>query len=90
MRYVLLSRHRIYMLALSSLSQFVVLLLATPTNFIPWFGDIAPDQFGSYMRNASICFAHAEGASDMCSSAATMWTFCVVTMLLSNLMQVQR
>merc|ERR1719163_1134672 len=78
------------MLAFSSLSQFVVLCAFLPANFIPWFGGIHPSELGSYMSNASKCFLgqdEAIAADPGCATAGTHWAFCVLTMLLSNLLQ---
>ena len=53
-----------------------------------WFGGgLKPEDLGGYMVNATRCFAGAAGTDPACATAAQHWTFCVLTMLLSNLFQ---
>lgn len=77
----------VYMLVWASLSQIVVLVLAFPINLIPWFGAMTIEEAGAYLKNASDCLVAAEGTPAVCSQAALDLSFCILTMLLTNLVQ---
>jgi hypothetical protein len=79
----------VYMMAWSSLAQFIALVLAAPLDFVPGFGNSASvSEFGQSMRNATLCVANVlEGQEATCKSAGLLLFLCVLTMLLTNVFQ---
>eukprot|EP00211_Chloroparvula_japonica_P002652 CAMPEP_0119127852 /NCGR_PEP_ID=MMETSP1310-20130426/6237_1 /TAXON_ID=464262 /ORGANISM="Genus nov. species nov., Strain RCC2339" /LENGTH=508 /DNA_ID=CAMNT_0007118135 /DNA_START=538 /DNA_END=2064 /DNA_ORIENTATION=- len=59
----------VYMMAWASLSQFIVLCLCFPVNFVPKFGGIPPGDFGLYFRDAAYCLAATDSSIPECDQA---------------------
>lgn len=77
----------VYMLAWASLAQFVVLAAAFPINFVPWFGAVNVQDAGAYLHNATACLVNGVGAAPQCDEAFLDICYCIVTMLLTNVVQ---
>jgi len=78
----------VYMMAWSSLAQFVALVLAVPLDFIPGFGNSGSfSGFIANMRNATLCVADQLEGHEECKHAAFLLGCCVLTMLLTNVFQ---
>lgn len=80
-----------YMLQWASISQFVTLVIALPSNFIPWFGGMDPESLLHSMESAVMCVGMHNSSSfplqPGCSSASLDLCLCVSFMLLSTLLQ---
>jgi hypothetical protein len=80
----------VYMMAWSSLAQFISLCFAVPLNFIPGFGNAGGSISGfmGNMYNATLCVRNnLPNHSAECSSAGVLLALCVLTMLLTNVFQ---
>eukprot|EP00750_Incisomonas_marina_P033089 INCI9559.1.p1 GENE.INCI9559.1~~INCI9559.1.p1 ORF type:complete len:559 (+),score=99.69 INCI9559.1:169-1845(+) len=77
----------VYMLAWASLAQFVMLAAAFPINFVPWFGAVNVQDAGAYLHNATSCLVNGAGSAPQCDEAFLDICYCVVTMLLTNVVQ---
>ena len=78
----------VYMMAWSSLAQFVSLCIAAPLDFIPGFGNSGTfDGFLLSFRNASLCVANDWPDHPECGTAGVLLACCIVTMLLTNIFQ---
>jgi drug/metabolite transporter (DMT)-like permease len=76
-----------YMMSWAMLSQWVLLAVAFPINFVPWFGAISVDDAGGYLTNATVCLFNLTGAAPQCGFALLDLGLCVLTMLGTNLVQ---
>jgi len=77
----------VYMMAWASLSQFIILLLLVPLNFIPGFGGIPPSEFMGTMKDAALCFAQTEQAAEECKGAVLWLMLSMISMLLAQFFQ---
>eukprot|EP01134_Creolimax_fragrantissima_P003710 CFRG3710T1 len=74
----------VYMIAWSSLAQFVSLCVLSVLNFIPKFGAVPPAEFFSYMQESLECACgHLEG----CEEAPIMLALFVCVMLVAQIVQ---
>ncbi|KNC78365.1 hypothetical protein SARC_09199 [Sphaeroforma arctica JP610] len=74
----------VYMMAWSSLAQFLSLCVLSVFNFIPKFGAVAPGDFGEYMKESLQC---ARGYGDGCEQAPVLLTCFVMIMLTAQIVQ---
>ena len=77
----------VYMMAYSSLAQFVSLILLAPVNFIPKFGDTSPDAFFNSLYDAGRCVMNVYDGHPECEGAGTMLLCCIATMLSTQIFQ---
>tara|TARA_B100000780_G_C21088559_1_gene438619 strand:- start:99 stop:1523 length:1425 start_codon:yes stop_codon:yes gene_type:complete len=80
----------VYMMAWSSLAQFISLLFAAPLNFIPGFGNAggSVNGFIENMKNATLCVSNTlPNHHSECSRAGLLLGCCILTMLLTNVFQ---
>jgi len=79
----------VYMMAWSSLAQFISLLIAVPLNFIPGFGNSGGSVAGfmDNMYNATLCVGNRLPQHEECSRAGLLLSLCIVSMLLTNVFQ---
>ena len=77
----------VYMMAYSSLAQFVFLVLLAPVNFIPYFGNSTPQEFLQMFQNAFLCITNNYEGHSECQNAGLILACCIVSMLLTQIFQ---
>ena len=77
----------VYMMAYSSLAQFLFLVLFAPVNFIPYFGNTTPEDFIIMMNNAFLCITNNYDGHPECRDAGVVLFCCIISMLLTQIFQ---
>ena len=78
----------VYMMAYSSLAQFVCLILFAPVNFIPIFGGgTTPEEFIEMIKDAFLCITNNYDGHPECQHAGLILLCCIVSMLLTQIFQ---
>jgi len=77
----------VYMMAYSSLAQFLFLVLFAPVNFVPYFGNTTPEDFISMINNAFLCITNNYDGHPECRDAGIVLFCCIISMLLTQIFQ---
>lgn len=77
----------VYMMAYSSLAQFIFLVVLAPVNFIPYFGNSTPQEFLQMFKNAFLCVANDYDGHSECQNAGLILACCIFSMLLTQIFQ---
>eukprot|EP00941_MAST-03F_sp_MAST-3F-sp1_P003731 g3731.t1 len=77
----------VYMMAWSSLAQFIMLFFAIPFDFLPGFGTTTASGFGREMHDAWKCVLDDLEGHPECKTAGFTLFCCIATMLFTNVFQ---